>query len=109
MEVEPVIKYENGLEYLAEADEDDNLQNGSHVVINGGNIFQNGASVVQNGASLTQNGGHTQNGEVNHNGVHENGVEEEEEVDEEPPVNILTGADWESVNYTVNSVSIFHH
>ena len=30
---------------------------------------------------------------------------EEEEVDDEAPVNILTGADWESVNYKVENVS----
>ena len=29
----------------------------------------------------------------------------EEEEDDEAPVNILTGADWESVNYKVENVS----
>jgi hypothetical protein len=40
--------------------------------------------------------------------VEDNGVIEvenkEEEVDEEPPVNIISGPDWESVNYSVTKV-----
>jgi hypothetical protein len=128
VEVEPVIRYNNPLDHLDEEDDDNaesttvvSLQNGGQVLLQNGGHHSNGHSAicVQNGDHvLQQNGGHhnnvenghsaicAQNGGAQQNGhvVAENGATEEEEADEEPPVNIITGPDWESVNYTVTKV-----
>ncbi len=94
MEVEPVIRYSTHLADLDEEEDD------KFIVHNGG--IQNGGVPYQNGGEPIQNGLH------HHVHVEENGVIEvenkDEEVDEEPPVNIISGPDWESVNYSVTKV-----
>ncbi len=85
VEVEPVIRYNNtNLTHLDEEDDDNEAE--TIVVQNGGYPLQNGRHhhVVENGAAVTDTA---------------------EEVDEEPPVNIISGPDWESVNYTVRKVT----
>jgi len=81
VEVEPVIKYQNnGLGTLDEINEE---------------------------APIKLNGHHNQNGDAPHqNGNSQLNGTEEEEVDDEAPVNILTGADWESVNYKVENFEV---
>ena len=46
------------------------------------------------------------NGQVNGDGEHGEHGEDEQE-DEEAPLNILQGTDWESVNYKVEQVRIY--
>ena len=113
VEVEPVIRYTNPLDHLDE-EEDDNESTTTISLQNGrGQPIQNGASQlilngavqpIQNGAAQPVQNGHHDPHEVE-NGATEDG----EEVDEEPPVNIITGPDWESVNYTVTKVEITFH
>ena len=97
VEVEPVIRYTNPLDHLDEEEDD----NESTTTIS----LQNGrGQPIQNGAAQPVQNGHHDPHEVE-NGATEDG----EEVDEEPPVNIITGPDWESVNYTVTKVEITFH
>ena len=84
VEVAPVIKYQAGLDQLIESEEDEPKQNG-------GQKIQNDEQKIQNGQHKKQNG------------VHET-LENEEEMNDDAPVNIITGADWESVNYKVDQV-----
>lgn len=83
VEVEPVIRYTNHLLTQQEEGEEEvetaRLQNGGHLHKNGGHHLH-----------AQENGGQE--------------TDEVEEVDEEPPVNIISGPDWESVNYTVAKV-----
>ena len=81
MKIEPVIKYQNGLNNFQEADETEkNTQNGDFHIQNGGHQIQNGDHKIQNEAT--------------------------EEINDDAPLNILAGADWESLNYSVLNVSL---
>jgi len=56
--------------------------------------------MIQNDEQKIQNGQHKKQ-----NGVHET-LENEEEMNDDAPVNIITGADWESVNYKVDQFEV---
>ena len=83
VKIEPVIKYQNGLNNFQETDETEKItQNGDFHIQNSGHQIQNGDHQIQNGANLT------------------------EEINDDAPLNILAGADWESLNYSVLNVSL---
>ena len=90
VKIEPVIKYQNGLNNFQETDEtekitqngDFHIQNGGHQIQNDDHQIQNGDHQIQNDANLT------------------------EEINDDAPLNILAGADWESLNYSVLNVII---
>ena len=65
-------------------------------------INNNEESTWPNQNGVIVNGNHKQNGGINHDDVSPEEVEEE--ADDEAPVNIINGADWESVNYRVQQV-----
>lgn len=104
VKIEPVIKYQNGLNNFQETDEtekitqngDFHIQNGGHQIQNDDHQIQNGDHQIQNGDYQIQNGDHQIQNDANLT----------EEINDDAPLNILAGADWESLNYSVLNVII---
>ena len=82
VKIEPVIKYRSCFDNFQEKEESDAItQDNDHQIQNDDHQFQNGDHQFQNGG------------------------QNEEEINDDAPINIISGADWESLNYSVLNVS----